>query len=187
MNPRKSNYNIHDFFLNRWSPRSFKQDPIPEDALYSLFEAARWAPSGNNLQPWRYIIARKPEDRSVFLSFINEGNVRWCKNAPVLALLVSKSTKNDGKPAASHAFDAGASWGYLALEAVHQGLSVHAMGGFDKQAARQVLNIPDEYVPQIAIAIGYRDDKDKLPADMQDRETPNDRMPLNEILIEGSF
>lgn len=94
-NPRVADYPIDDQFLNRWSPRSFLSKEIPEEILWSLFEAARWAPSANNLQPWRFIIARTSEDKERFYQFINEFNLVWCKKAPVLALIIAKKNEGD--------------------------------------------------------------------------------------------
>ncbi|GAA0492384.1 nitroreductase family protein [Salinibacillus aidingensis] len=178
---RKADYDIDPIYLDRWSPRSFLEKEVPEEVLMSLFEAARWAPSAMNMQPWRFIVARNQEDRDKFHSFIMEGNLKWCKTAPVLTVIISD--KQDG----SHAFDAGAAWGFLALEAARKGLITHPMGGFHKDKAREVLNIPDEYDIQALLAIGYQGDKSTLPADLQDREQPSDRRPIKESIFEGSF
>ncbi|CAM3522396.1 nitroreductase family protein [Marinicrinis lubricantis] len=184
---RIADFPINPLFTQRWSPRAFKEEPIPEEVLLSLFEAARWAPSGNNLQPWRYIVARSQKDRERFLGFINEFNADWCKRAPVYALLVSEKQNTEGKVINSHAFDAGSSWGYLALEAVNQGLVTHAMGGFDRVRARTELNIPERFEPQIVIAIGYQGDPRILNESQRQREQPNGRRTTLECLFEGQF
>ncbi|GAA4726749.1 nitroreductase family protein [Brevibacillus fulvus] len=185
-NPRNPDFDIAPQFIERWSPRSFAEKEIPNDVLYSVFEAARWAPSASNLQPWRFVIARTEEDREKFHSFILPGNLEWCKKAPVLAVLLSKTTTERGENA-WHAFDAGTAWGYLALEAHHQGLITHAMGGFEPEKAREVLQVPEEYAIQAVIAIGYQGEKDALPEKFQEREQPNNRQPLKESLFEGTF
>ncbi|KKI89211.1 NADH dehydrogenase [Bacillus sp. SA1-12] len=183
---RKPGYEISPQFLNRWSPRSFLEKDVPEDVLFSVFEAARWAPSASNQQPWNFIIARTKEDREKFYSFIMQGNLVWCKKAPVLAVIISKTTTERGFNA-WHAFDAGTAWGYLALEASRKGLITHAMGGFEKERAREALNVPDGYELHAVIAIGYQGEKDVLPENLQEREQPSTRRPLNESLFEGSF
>lgn len=184
---RKAEYDIDPVFLNRWSPRSYKPDPVADDVLYSLFEAARWAPSGNNEQPWRFIVARTKEEKERFYPFIMEGNRIWCEQAPVLVLLVSKTIGSRGTSLRTHAFDAGTAWGYLALEATRKGLVTHAMGGFDRDKAREVLGIPEEYEPQIVISIGYQGDKEALPEALQEREKPSGRIAMSEIVHEGVF
>ncbi|HZG85775.1 nitroreductase family protein [Paenibacillus sp.] len=183
---RQPAYDIDPVFIQRWSPRSFANKDVPEETLFSLFEAARWAPSANNMQPWRFIVARTKEDLETFHSFILPGNLAWCQNAPALAVLASATTTERGDNRA-HAFDAGTAWGYLALEATRQGLVTHAMGGFDREKARAALGLPDDVEPQIVIAIGYRGEKEALPENLQEREQPNGRRPLNETVFEGGF
>lgn len=178
---------IDPLILNRWSPRSFASTPVPEEKLMSILEAARWAPSGSNNQPWRYILARTEEDRAVFHSFIVEANLDWCKRAPVLLVLAADSLTPTGKPNPSYTFDAGTSWGYLALEATRQGLITHAMGGFNKEAAREALKLPDHVDPCVVIAIGYRGPLDQLNEQQQEREKPSGRKDMSEILFEGVF
>ncbi|MEJ8548362.1 nitroreductase family protein [Brevibacillus borstelensis] len=184
---RKAAYEIDPVFLNRWSPRSFKEEPVPDDVLFSLFEAARWAPSGSNEQPWRFIIARTPEDKQRFYPFIADGNRIWCEKAPVLALVLSKTVNGRGDFNRAHAFDAGAAWGYLALQATKQGLITHAMGGFDPEKARAALGVPDDYELHAVIAIGYQGEKEALPEQLQEREKPSGRRELVQTVFEGVF
>ena len=183
---RKPSHAIDPVYLNRWSPRSFLDKEVPDEVLLSLFEAARWAPSGGNIQPWRFILARTQEDREKFYPFINPGNRIWCEKAPVLAVIISTSISEFGHNR-THSFDTGAAWGYLALEAVRHGLITHAMGGFDPDQAREVLQVPQEFELLAVIAIGYQGEKDALPENLQEREKPNDRRALNESLFEGGF
>jgi len=183
---RQPAYNIDPVFIQRWSPRSFADKDVPEETLFSLFEAARWAPSALNLQPWRFIVARTKEDLETFHSFILPGNLAWCRNAPALAVLASMTTSDRGDNRA-HAFDAGTAWGYLALEATRKGLITHAMGGFDREKARAALGVPDDVELHVVIAIGYQGEKEALPETLQEREQPNGRRPLNETVFEGSF
>lgn len=180
-------YDINPLILNRWSPRAFASTPVAEQDLLSLFEAARWAPSASNIQPWRYVMARTREDLEKFYSFINESNRVWCEHAPVLAIVMSHSMSPTGRPSRSHAFDAGASWAYLAIEAVSRGLYTHAMGGFDRDKAREVLQIPADYDVHAVIAIGYRGDAAQLNENNQAREHPSGRRALTETLYEGMF
>jgi nitroreductase len=186
-NIRKTEYDVHSLFLNRWSPRAFLNKEVPEDILLSVFEAARWAPSAGNSQPWKYIIARAAEDRERFLGFINPSNVEWCSHAPVIAVVFANQQNANGNANRWGSFDAGTSWGYLALEAANQGLYAHAMGGFDKDKAKETLQAPDEYEAMAVIAIGYRGDKEQLSEKHQEREKPSTRRPLEESLFEGKF
>jgi len=185
---RSTAYPVSPAILNRWSPRAFQEKEVPEDELFALFEAARYAPSANNEQPWRYVFARTKADREAFWTFINEGNRSWCERAPVLALLAAKRTSStSGKPMRTYAFDAGSSWALLAAEAASRGLATHAMGGFDALKAKETLGIPDDYEPMIVIAIGYRGDPAMLTEGQREREQPSGRKPLEEIAMEGAF
>lgn len=183
---RKPDYDIDPVYVNRWSPRSFLDKEVPDDVLFSLFEAARWAPSAYNLQPWRFIVARTPEERETFYPFISEFNLKWCQSAPVLVLILSQKVTDKGENP-SHAFDTGAAWGFLALEAVRKGLMTHPMTGFDFAKARDVLGIPDEYDIQALVAIGYQGPRERLPQELQAREQPSPRMPVQELLHAGVF
>lgn len=185
-NNRIAQYEIDEIFLKRWSPRSFSKKAVPEEKLMSLFEAAHWAPSAFNFQPWRFIVAKTDEEREKFYSFISENNLKWCKYAPVLTLIVSKKI-NNGTFIKSHSFDTGAAWGFLALQAVKIGLITHPMTGFDFEKAREVLGIPDDYNIEALVAIGYQDDKEKLPEELQAREQPNSRLPVENFIYNGSF
>ncbi|MEW9675951.1 nitroreductase family protein [Lentibacillus sp. L22] len=184
---RKASYDIDPIYVNRWSPRSFMDKDVPDDTLYSVFEAARWAPSAANKQPWRFVIARNQSDREKFLTFINESNVVWCKKAPVLVALLSKTDNEDGGKNPTHAFDAGTAWGFLALEAFRKGLITHAMGGFNREKAKEVLSIPENYDVHAIVALGYKGEKDLLTDAYRDREKPSMRKDLSELMFEGTF
>ena len=183
-NQRQTNYPVDPMFIERWSPRAFLDKEIPNDLLYTVLEAARWAPSAANIQPWRFAIAQTKEDKEKFYSFINEGNLIWCKKAPVLVALLSQASV-DGKPNRAHAFDAGTAWGFLSLQAKKSGLVTHAMGGFNKELAKETLNLPDNYDVHVIIAIGYQGDVGELPEQLQDREKPSTRLPLEELIYKG--
>ncbi|MDF2717239.1 MAG: nitroreductase, partial [Paenibacillus sp.] len=146
-----------------------------------------WAPSANNEQPWHYVVARTEEEKAVFLSFILEGNRLWCDKAPVLVLALSNRINSRGKPNRTHAFDTGTAWGFMALEATRKGLVSHAMGGFDADMARETLGIPEDYDAHAVIAIGYQGEAEALPPNLQEREKPSNRRPVEDTLYKGVF
>lgn len=180
-------YSINEILVSRWSPRSFAQYDISDKELFSLFESARWAPSSSNSQPWRFVYAkRNSEQWNDFFNLLIDFNKQWCKDASALVVILSKN-EHDGKPSMTHQFDTGAAWENLAIQAVSQGLATHAMAGFDYDKARQVLEVPKDFDVMAMIAIGKRGPKDKLPQDLQARETPNTRIPLSDIVMHGKF
>lgn len=186
---RKANYDIDPIFVNRWSPRSMTGEELKEDELMPLFEAARWAPSSYNAQQWRYLYAkRNSKNWFIFFDLLAEGNKVWAKNAAVLVVVISrKNFEHNEKPSITHVFDAGASWENMALEGARRGFVMHGMEGFDYDKAREVLEVPGNYDVCAMIAIGKRGKKEDLPEGYQEMEQPNDRKPLNEIVIEGKF
>lgn len=185
---RKPEYDVDPIFLNRWSLRAMSGEVISRDELMSLFEAARWAPSSFNNQPWRFIYAmRDTENWGLFFGLMSEGNQAWAKNASVLITVVSKKTFEDGKSTRTHSYDTGAAWENLALQGTVKGLVVHGMQGFDYDRARQVLNIPDDYEVEAMIAIGKPGKKENLPEKFREREFPSARRKVSEIAFEGKF
>jgi nitroreductase len=190
---RSSDYPIDPLFLQRWSPRAFTGTPIPEYALFTVLEAARWAPSCFNSQPWRFIYARRDTKHwPRFLGLLSESNRLWATNASVLIIIVSKTTllrrgADKEEPSWSHSFDAGAAWCSLALQAARSGWAAHGMAGFDKARAAAELGVPEGYRVEAAIAIGQQGDKSLLPESLQAREGPSQRMPLMQLVGEGSF
>lgn len=187
-NNRVAAHDIDSVYLKRWSPRSFANKDVDQPTLNSLFEAARWAPSAANIQPWQFIYAKSAEDRETFLSFIKDGNISWCKHAPVLIAVVSKCNwpkGNDLNP--THAFDTGTAWGYLALEAARKGLIAHAMGGFNREKAKQVLLLPENYQVHAIVAVGYQGYKESLNEKYHEREIPSNRKAIEEFIYEGKF
>jgi len=183
---RQPEHKIDPIFVERWSPRSFLEQPVPEEKLMRLFEAARWAPSAFNHQPWRFILLTSQEDRERFYPCISQSNLAWCRKAPVLVLIISEINR-DGALNPSHAFDTGAAWGYLSLAATMEGLATHPMTGFDFGKARSILNIPEEYAIQALVAIGYQGSPDLLDEPLRQREFPKGRRPLDELIYAGSF
>ncbi|RED40440.1 nitroreductase family protein [Paenibacillus sp. VMFN-D1] len=184
---RKSEYPVSPLFLNRWSTRAFSTRKVSDQDLYTILEAAHWAPSSYNDQPWRFIVAKTEEQLSKFHSFLNEFNLTWASSAPVLIVVASDKLRENGDPNGAHAFDAGAAWASLAIQATILGLHTHAIGGFDRNKAREILNVPDHIDLHAVIALGYLGDKSVLPEAIQQREVPNDRRPLNELVFEGKF
>jgi len=189
--PAQTDVSIHDLIRNRWSPRAFADKKIPPEALRALFEAARWAPSSNNEQPWAYIAAPKDasEDFANLLSILVEFNQSWAKDAPLLALSVAHlNWQKSGKPNALAKHDVGSATAQLTFEANSRGLFVHQMAGFDGEKARRVFGIPEDWEPVAAMAIGYLGDPASLPAALRDRElTPRTRKSLAEFVMEGSW
>jgi nitroreductase len=186
---RKPGYDINPLILNRWSPRAMSGESIDEEELMSLFEAARWAPSAFNNQLWRFIYARRETGAwERLFGLLSEWNGRWCASAAALVVVISRRfSEYKDKPAPTHAFDCGAAWENLALEGTSRGLVVHAMSGFDHQRARDELGIPDEFEVMAMVAIGRRAEREVLAPDLQEKEFPSDRRPLDEIVMEGSF
>ena len=186
---RKSEHEIHSLILNRWSPRAMSGEEISDKELMSLFEAARWAPSSFNGQPWRFVYTKrntKHWDR--LFNLMGDFNKSWAKNAAVLVVVVSKKTfDHNGQPSRTHSFDTGSAWENLALEAHSKGLITHGMGGFDYDKARTELGIPEDHQVEAMIAIGKRGKKEDLPKEIQERESPSIRKPLKEIIMEGIF
>jgi len=185
---RKTEQDINDIFVNRWSPRAMSGQEIDEKTLFSLFEAARWAPSANNNQPWRFIYARRNTKHwDTFFNLLAEGNQVWAKNAAVLIVVISKTTFDNGKPSITHSFDTGAAWVCFALQGSLAGLVVHGMQGFDYDKAKEILRISDGYSVEAMIAVGKKGKKEDLPDYLQEREFPSSRKTTAELAMEGSF
>lgn len=186
---RKADHPIDKLFLDRWSPRAMSGESIAEKELMVLFEAARWAPSAFNNQPWRILYARRDSEHwPLFLSLLVEGNRVWASQAAALLLFVSKTTfDHNGKPARTHSYDTGAAWENLALQALLRGYVAHGMQGFDYERARQELQVPEEYQVEAMAAIGLSGPKESLPEMLQAKETPNDRRPITQSVCEGPF
>jgi nitroreductase len=187
--PRQAAHPIESFFLERWSPRALVPEPILAEDLWTLFEAARWAPSSYNNQPWRFLYARRDTEAwPLFFNLLVEQNQSWARNAAVLVLIIS-NTKFDhnGKDASTHSFDAGAAWQNLALQAWIKGYVAHGMQGFDYKKAQRDLEIPAEFKVEAMIAIGRQAPKSELPPALQEHEAPSPRRPISETIAEGKF
>ncbi|KRE06904.1 hypothetical protein ASE63_23400 [Bosea sp. Root381] len=192
-NHRNANHEIEPLFLERWSPRAFTAEEIGRDELLRLFEAARWAPSGYNAQPWRFIYARRGDtnwDR--LLGLLIPFNASWAKQAAALVAVVSKPTllppgKEQEVANYSHSFDAGAAWALLALQASQLGWQAHGMSGFDHARAAAELGLPEGYRPEAIVAIGRPGDRSSLPEGLQARERPSQREPIESFVFEGVY
>ena len=186
---RKSDYEINSIILNRWSPRAMSGESIDENELMPLFEAARWAPSSMNNQLWRFIYAkRNTKYWDGFFDLLADGNKTWCKNAAALVILISrKNSYYKNRPQKTHSMEAGAAYENLAIEARSRNLVMHGMEGFDYEKAAKLLKISDVWNVECMLAIGKPGKKEDLPKELQEREKPSDRKPLNEIAFEGEF
>ncbi len=185
---REAAASIEPFFLSRWSGRAFSGEPLPEGALASLLEAARWAPSSGNNQPWRFIYA--PAGTAAFEAFhdrLAPGNKPWCAKASVWFGVASRAVRDDGRLARTHAFDTGAAWMSLALQAHLLGLVAHGMEGFDYERAAQVVGLPPDHAIHCMVAVGRPGRREDLPEPYRTREEPNDRRPVASFAFEGSF
>lgn len=186
---RVTDFPIQPFFLARVSSRAFSEERLSEDEILTLFEAARWAPSSYNNQPWRFIYVRRGDKEwNLLFDTLIEFNQSWCKNADTLVLVLSrKDFSHNEKPCRTAQFDTGAAWMSLAIEALSQKLITHGMEGFDYEAARKNFDISDKYNIDCVIAIGKPGDSEKLPESLQEKEIPSLRKPLNEIISKGKF
>ena len=189
--PADAQHPIHDLFKRRWSPRAFSDQPVEAEKLRILFEAARWAPSSNNEQPWRFIVANKDNETewNRLLACLVEGNRTWAYRAPVLILSVASLNFEDDSTPNRHAFhDTGMAVENLVLQATALGLSAHQMAGFDVEKARADLKIPSGYEPVAMIAVGYPGDPAQLSDRLRAREAqPRVRKPLTEFVYSATW
>jgi nitroreductase len=182
---------IHPHVSERWSPYAFAEKSVSPGDLQSLFEAARWAPSSYNEQPWRYIVATK-ENSAEFerlLSCLVEGNQAWAKAAPVLAIgCTSLNFSKNGKPNAAAEHDLGLASATLTFEATTRGLVVHQMIGILPDKARELYGIPDDVRPLTGLAIGYAAGPETLPESLKGRDlAPRTRNPISSFVFSGSW
>ncbi|MEQ8424468.1 MAG: nitroreductase family protein [Cyclobacteriaceae bacterium] len=184
-------YPIAELIIKRRSKRAFADKDIDPDKIKSLFEAARWAPSSMNEQPWTYIYATRDQSdlwNKVFDS-LNEGNQVWVKRAPLLVVsMARKIFLRNGQPNTSAKYDLGGANAFLSLQATALGLNVHQMGGFSRKMLTDNLNIPDDFEPGVIIAIGYPGDPDQLPENLKERElAPRFRIDQDKFVMNKSF
>ena len=186
---RVPDYPVDKLFLDRWSPRAMTGEPIAREELLTLFEAARWAPSSYNYQPWRFLYAhRDTEHWQTFFDLMVEFNQSWTRTAAVLVVFISRTHFDfNGEPAPTHSFDTGAAWENLALQGALKGLVVHGMQGFDYERARTALKIPEGFQVEAMCAIGKPADPATLSSDLRAKEVVSERRKLAETICEGPF
>lgn len=194
MNPHKQatpDYPIHELIARRWSPYAFADRDVSNDDLRSIFEAARWAASSYNEQPWSYIVAtkRNTAEFNRLLSCLVEGNQAWAQAAPVLALgCTSLNFARNNKPNAAAIHDLGLASASLTLEATARGLFVHQMIGILPDRVREVYGVPDDVQPLTGVAIGYACDADTAAEALRERDrTPRSRIALSELVFERTW
>jgi len=189
--PAATTYPIHLLIAERWSPRAFADRPVEEGMLHRLFEAARWAPSSFNEQPWSFIVAMRTDEEAhaAIASCLSEGNRAWAEKAPVLMISVAKLRfEHNDKPNRHAYYDVGQAVAMLSVQATDLELVLHQMAGFDRDKAREVLEIPEDHDPVTAIALGFPGDPEKLPADLQKREyAPRERDGFDQFVWTGVF
>jgi nitroreductase len=191
LKPAQTDFPVHSLVQNRWSPRAFAEKPIPHEILRSLFEAARWAPSSNNEQPWAFMVATKeePENFKKALSTLVEFNQTWAQQAPVLVIAVSEMEFARNKQPNRNAFyDTGAAVAHLTSEATARELFVHQMAGFDPHKAVEFFHIPRGWEPIAAFVIGYAGDPATLSDQLRERElAPRSRKPIKDFVMSGEW
>ena len=188
-NPRTPEVEVDAIFTDRWSPRSFAEEPIAAAELQSLFEAARWAPSCYNEQPWLFLYAVSAADRARFAEALVEKNRQWAQRAPILLfVLARRHFARNGQENRHAVFDTGAAWLAFALQARRRGLYAHGMAGFSRERAYAILGVAEaQYEIMAAVALGRRAEPELLPAELAALESPNGRKPLAEVAREGGF
>lgn len=183
----KTDIPIFDLFKERWSPRSFRNQPLEHDKLIRIFEAARWSASSFNEQPWRFVIGEqgKGESYNKIFSTLAEGNKVWCKHAPFLMLIIAKQTfSHNGKPNHHAIYDCGQAAAYISMQALKEGIYVHQMAGFSVAKARKLFEIPEDFLPVTAMAAGYPGEPEILPENLQKSETaPRNRRDLATLVF----
>lgn len=191
--PRQPEHSIDPIFTRRWSPRAFTGETMSEATLLGMLEAARWAPSAFNSQPWRFIYARRDTPAwAAFFDTLAEVNRPWAQRASALVLLVSKTRwvqpgTTEEAPLRFHSFDSGAAWMSLACQATLAGWHAHGIGGFDREKARAATGVPENFAVELMIAIGRQGDKAILSEALQAREAPTPRVALSQLVAEGTF
>lgn len=180
---------LDPLFLHRWSPRAYDGSTVPVADLLTILDAGRWAPSGYNYQPWRFLYATRDDANwGRFLDLLIPFNQSWAKDAGALVFILSEFTMGSpDKPNHSHSFDAGAAWGSIALQAHLLGYHAHGMVGIDMDKTRTELAVPEGFRIEAAASIGKIGDPATLPEGLREREVPSDRKPLDAVAFAGNF
>ncbi len=189
--PAPTSESIHALLKRRFSPLAFSSEPVTADVLRRIFEAARWAPSSFNEQPWRFVLARREDEESFerLLDCVIDKNREWAAAAPVLALSVARTTfAGSGQPNRHALHDVGLAVCQLTTQATALGVAVHQIAGFDVEAARAAFAVPEPFEPVAVLAIGYPGDPDALPAKLREKErAARRRMPLTDLVFAASW
>lgn len=189
--PAETQFPVHELVRRRWSPRAFSPREVPADVLRSLFEAARWAPSSYNAQPWAFLVATK-EDRANFDRILNtlvDQNRAWAQHAPVVMVNAAKKNfDHDGSVNRHALYDTGQATAYLTVQAVAMGLGVHQMAGFYPEKVRELFQVPAGWDPGAAIALGYPAEEHEVPENLREKEkAPRVRKPIREFVFAGKW
>jgi len=191
---READHPIDPLFLERWSPRAFDGSEIPDEDLATIFEAARWAPSAFNSQPWRFLYAKRGDsDWERFLGLLIPWNQAWAQSASVLLYILSDTlpftdkATGESAPSHTHSYDSGAAWACLALQATRLGYQAHGMSGVEFERAQAELGIPSRYRVEAAAVIGRIGDPASLPEKLRAREVPSGRNPTSAFVFRGGF
>ena len=180
---------LHPLLAERWSPRAWAGEPVSRAQTRPLFEAARWAPSANNGQPWRFVVGHRGDSTwDVLHDALMPGNQPWAESAPVLVLAVTQTTDDEGQPRRTAAYELGLAVSQLTVQAHAEGLHVHQMAGFSTERVRGALGLPDTMTPCVVLAIGAYGDPDTLDEPYRSRElAPRTRRPLDEVVFAGAW
>lgn len=185
----QTDHPVHELISHRWSPRAFSPQAVEKEKLQRIFEAARWAPSASNLQPWSFMLGiRGDETYTRLMDTLVEFNQLWAPTAPVLLLAMAKKTNHKGEINRAALYDLGQAVSYLTFQAAYEGLYVHQMGGFDTEKAAVIFNIPDDHSIATVIAIGYRGNPEVLHENLKKMEIASrERKRSSEFVFSGTF
>ena len=190
---RTPDHPIEPVFIDRWSPRAYVASSMSASDLLTILEAARWAPSAYNIQPWRFLYSYRDDAHwQKYLTLLDPFNASWAQHASALVFVLSDTVmpgngSHPQKLSRTHSFDAGAAWAQLSLQATSLGYQAHAMAGINFELSQENLVVPERYRVEIAIAVGKRADPSVLPEALQDREQPSQRLSVHEIAFAGAF
>ncbi len=186
---RTPEYKVDQVFTNRWSSRVFSKEPVLTEELMCLFEAARWAPSSYNSQPWKFVWARNGSNEfTKMFNCLVPFNQDWVKQAPLLVTIISKDTfDHNNEFSRTHSFDTGAAWANFALQASLNGMVAHGMSGFDYDKIKKELSIPNGYTVEAMVAVGKQGKQKDLPSKMKSMEKPSGRKPVSDFVFESTF
>ena len=185
---RSTDGNADDQFIRRWSPRAFSGKALSLDQVHSLIEAARWAPSCFNSQPWRFAYAINGDEHwDTLFGVLMDMNQLWAAKAGALFAVIAKTTFDDGNAAPTASFDTGSAWMSMTLQAQSMGLASHAMWGFHHDQAPKMLGLPEDHAVQAMVAVGYPGEVSDLPEKYQEREVPSPRKSIDELLFHGKM